>query len=147
MRKFRFFAVCAVVLFLGAIPSFGNADEDPYSAQAVAEVLKLPAGFSTGTSEKAVARLGDRVSIALMKIYREDELKDPTVVRGFLPVIENAFRFRDLIVIPEDRQPQVTLIFLAFLQTQTGDASLKIDIMKTEGVVRNETSRGSEVAR
>jgi hypothetical protein len=140
MRKSHFFAACAGLLFLGVIPNFGGTDEDSYSAREVAEVLKMPSGFSSGISEKIVERLGDRVSIALLKIYTEDELTDANTFRRFLPLIEDAFRFRDLISIPEDRRPRVTVIFLEFLQMRTANAALKSDIMKTEGVVRSLTS-------
>src|SRR5713101_7279002 len=84
-------------------------EDDPYSVTVVKDLLKQPSGFSSSFSEKQVYRLGDRVSIALLKIHSENELKDPNRIRKFLPLIEEAFRIPNLISIREDQKPRVTL--------------------------------------
>jgi hypothetical protein len=43
----------------------------------VKRLLALPPGFSSGFSEKQANRPGDRVSVALLKIYSEEELQNP----------------------------------------------------------------------
>ena len=125
-------------LLIGVILATPQAKEDdPYSITIVKALLKQPSGFSSGISEKQINRLGDRVSIALLKIHSENELKDPNRIRKFLPLIEESFRYPDLISIPEDQKPRVTLVLLRVLQMDARDKNLKKEIHRTEESIRN----------
>lgn len=58
------------VAFLSVSLAGAGAQEDTdYSVTEVRELMRQPAGISSSFSEKQVNRLGDRMSIALMKMY------------------------------------------------------------------------------
>lgn len=106
------------MLMLLSIPVMSTVtQEESYSVSEVKELLKQPPGFSSSFSEKQVSRLGDRLSIALMKIYSEAELKDPQNIKRYLPLMIDAFRFPRLIA-ASDREPRVTLVFFNTLKVQ-----------------------------
>lgn len=129
-----------VIAVACAIPTWGSpAEDDPYSMKVVRELLKQPSGFSSGFSEKQVARMGDRMSIALLKIYRENEVTRPENVRLYLPLIVESFRSRNLISSPEDRKPQVTLVLLGYLEATVTDPTLKKSIRSARAEIENET--------
>src|SRR5882724_6472620 len=101
-------------------------DRDP-SVRAVEALLQQPSGFSSGFSEKQSDRLGDRVSIALLKIFKNNELEDPENIRRFLPIIRSAFLYPTLVP-AQHRKPKVTLPLLARLERKVTDVELKHQI-------------------
>ena len=135
----RYFILVVATIALAGLPAFlsGKQADADYSVTEVKELLKQPVGFSSSFSEKQIQRLGDRASIALMKIFSEDELTDPKNIKRFLPFIVDAFRNPNLIPI-KDREPRVTLIFLKFLEARV--PALQADIRNTEKTVQQETS-------
>src|SRR5215210_2564053 len=67
-------------------------NEDPYGIHTVKEVLlEKSQGILDGSTEKYTNRLGDKVSIALLKIFKEEELRDPRKIKQILPIIRMAF--------------------------------------------------------
>lgn len=136
--KIYWFLLVPCFLAISVILATPQAKEDdPYSITIVKALLKQPTGFSSGISEKQISRLGDRVSIALLKIHSEKELKDPDRIRKFLPLIEQCFQYPNLISIPEDQKPRVTLVLLRVLRMDARDAKLKKEILRTEESIRN----------
>ena len=113
--------------------------DDAYSMRQVENLLQHPAQLGAGFTEKQVNRLGDRVSIALVKILREDELSDPRKVRTFLPLIRLAFLNPDLISIADDRKPKVTLFLLRHLENEVKDRGLKAEISQLMNFVKEKT--------
>ncbi len=85
-------------------------DADAYSIRLVKEAVKNP-GFALGLSftEKEINRLGDRVSIALLKIYDVDGLRSPHNIKNYLRIVRAAFVAPRIVQIVEDRKPQVTM--------------------------------------
>ena len=114
-------------------------DDDP-SVRAVKTLLQQPSGFSSGFSEKQENRLGDRVSVALLKIFSQEELRDPQNIRKFLPVIRSSFLNPKLIPAAY-RKPKVTLPLLARLEGQVDDAKLKSDITELMQFIREQTTK------
>src|SRR6266568_5045024 len=104
--------------------------KDGYSISLVKEYIEASAstGIRIGYQDRQMWRLGDRVSIALLKLHKADELSDPKVIRGFLPAIHVAFENPKWIEIKEDRSPLVTLFFLTSLVKDAQNTSLKKDI-------------------
>jgi len=123
---------CCVFAVLVLVPAFGSIHNDPYSVEEVKALLKQPSGFSSGFSEKQIARLGDRVSIALLKIYPEKELKMPENIKRYLPLVVGAFGSRDLITMRDDQNPQVTLMLLKCLESDVTDGALRQSIRNAE---------------
>jgi hypothetical protein len=114
-------------------------NDDP-SVRAVKTLLLQPSGFSSGFSEKQADRLGDRVSVALLKIFTKEELRDPQNVMRFLPIIRSSFLYPKLIPAAY-RKPKVTLPFLTRLEEQVSDAKLKGDIAELMQFIREQTKK------
>jgi hypothetical protein len=129
----------AVLLPLLFLTCAFQTDSTDYVEQ-IREILKEPPGVSSGWSEKQLNRLGDRVSVALMKIYSEENVKDPQNIRRCLPLIVQAFQVPRLVP-ADDRQPQVTIIFLKFLEDEVNDKALKAEIVETRSLVIEETQQ------
>ena len=116
--------------------------EDVYSIRLVKESVKSPdlaLGFSV--TEKHINRLGDGVSIALLKIYDQDGLKDPQNIRNYLPIVRAAFAAPRIVRSPEDRKPKVTMFLLTYLEANVTDANLKAQISDAINYVREQTSK------
>jgi hypothetical protein len=96
-------------------------------------------GITDGSTERNINRLGDKVSIAILKMFGERELQDPQRIRNILPIIRKAFTYPKLISVAEDRKPKVTLFFLSRLQTDTKDAGLKKDISQLIDFIKQKT--------
>jgi hypothetical protein len=102
--------------------------------------LQSPVLQATGFGEKQVNRLGDRVSIALIKILNEEDLRNPEEVRKILPLIRAAFVAPQIITVPEDKKPAVTLLLLNYLETTVQDGILKKEILDLKDFVREKTA-------
>jgi hypothetical protein len=113
--------------------------DDAYSIHLVENLLKYPTQLGTGFGEKQVNRLGDRVSIALLKILREDELSNPEKVRKLLPLVRTAFLNPKLISITEDRKPKVTVFLLGYLRNKFKDPKLRQEISELMDFVNRKT--------
>src|SRR5262245_36212790 len=112
--------------------------QDDYSVKAVKRVLEQPAGFSASFLEKQANRLGDRASIAVLKIFEVQELTNPETVRKILPLIHDAFVAPGIISRREDRKPRVTLFLLTYLEEHEVNApDLLREISQTADFVRN----------
>ncbi len=132
-----FFAVLCALIVLGTA-LFGEA-EDPYSVQVVKNLLRMPAGISTGFSEKQMERLGDRTAIAILKIYSSHDLEEPPTIKKILPVIRASFAYPELILLPEDRKPDVTLLLLRHLKEVIHSADLKQEVAAVADFVEQKT--------
>ena len=135
-------AICYVLLVcLPTVAQDARRDDDVYSIRLVRESVKNPA-LARGVSftEKQLNRLGDRVSVALLKIYDADELKEPANIRRYLPVVRAAFAAPRIVPFAEDRKPKVTMFLLTHLEAGVGDTQLKAQISDTIRYVKEQTS-------
>src|SRR5215213_9861797 len=125
-------AICGTLLIFSSVfaqDKIKEQDEDIYSIKLVKESVKNPdlaLGFSV--TEKHINRLGDRVSIALLKIYDAESLKDPQNIRNYLPIVRAAFVAPRIIRLAEDRKPEVTMFLLTYLEREITDTNLKSQI-------------------
>jgi hypothetical protein len=110
----------------------------------VEALLQQPSGFSSGFSEKTSARLGDRVSVALLKIFKNNELEDPDNIRRFLPIIRSAFLYPTLVP-AQYRKPKVTLPLLARLERKVTDVELKRQLSEVATFVTEQTRPKQDV--
>jgi hypothetical protein len=120
--------------------SVQEATEDDYSIPTVTNLMKQPTGLSSGFAEKQVNRLGDRVSIALLKILDETDFKDSQKLKSILPLIRASFLFPGLIKYREDRNPKVTLFMLQKIESEIEDAKLKYDIAGLIEFIKEKTA-------
>ena len=124
--------ICCTLLFFSsafAQDQVKEQDEDIYSIRLVKESVKNP-GLALGFSvtEKHISWLGDQVSIALLKIYDADGLKDPQDIRNYLPIVRAAFVAPRIVRLVEDRKPKVTMFLLKYLESEVTDTKLKAQI-------------------
>jgi len=120
--------------------SVQEATEDDYSIPTVIILMKQTTGLGSGFAEKQVNRLGDRVSIALLKILEETDFKDAQKVKSILPLIRASFLFPELIKYREDRNPKVTLFMLQKIESDIEDAKLKSDITALIEFIKEKTA-------
>lgn len=115
---------------------------DAYSIRLIQKAVENP-NFALGVSftEKHINRLGDGISVALLKIYDTDELKKPQNIENYLPLIEAAFVAPRIITITEDKKPKVTMFLLKFLQKEVTDSGLKAKISNTIQYVEKQTAK------
>jgi hypothetical protein len=133
------FLISVVSLSSRTSQNFAENSDDAYSIPLVENLLKYPSQLGAGFSERQVNRLGDRVSIALLKILREDELSNPQKVKSLLPLIRAAFLYPNLISIADDRKPKVTMFLLRNLERDARDARLKAEISQLMNFVTEKT--------
>jgi hypothetical protein len=136
-------ALCAVLLIFSTVIAQKKIEVQKGDTPLVREVkglLALPPGFSSSFSEKQANRLGDKVSVALLKIYSKEEMENPENIKVFLPVIRSAFLYPNLIP-AGDREPRVTLPLLARLEKNVGNPELKRDIGTLISSIKEQTSK------
>lgn len=116
----------------GTIKAQTETQTDPYNVNLVQSAIKMYAqGIHVSILDKRLRRLGDQVSIALIKIYSVDELSKPETVRSFLPVIQEAFSNPPAITQETDKKPSVTLILLKYLRGSITDVQTQQSIDNT----------------
>lgn len=104
--------------------TIGQSEEaDPYSVKLVQAALRTRSeGLIIAKVQTHLARMGDGVSIALLKIFSEAELEDPQTVQAFLPIIRESFSQPQFISVDTDKKPMVTLFLLKQLKRNITDA-------------------------
>ena len=137
--------ICCLLFLSLPVLAQGKADpqsQDSYSIQDVKAALKeAEMGVSLSFTEKHISWLGDRVSIALLKIYDADGLKDPQNIRKYLPVVRTAFIAPRIIQIAEDQKPKVTMFFLTSLEMEVTDMEVKDQISSAIRYIKEQTSK------
>jgi hypothetical protein len=128
---------CLLVLLA---PGKAQEIQDDYSIHAVKKVLEQPAGSSASFLEKQTNRLGDRASIALLKIFDAQDLSKPETVRRILPLIHDAFVAPQIISRAEDRKPKITLFMLTYLEHEVSASDLRQEISQTVDFVKQKTA-------
>jgi hypothetical protein len=84
--------------------------------------------------------LGDRVSIAALKIYTPTELAKPETAEAYLTVVRAAFSHADLVRQASDKDSAVTLFVLEHLKEKELSApSIERRIDYIRGCVKNFT--------
>jgi hypothetical protein len=117
---------------------------DPDSVNIVSFELKMNSGGRRvihSWSQKRLVQLGDRVSIALLKILDDTDLKNPATVRDFLPIIRSSFSAPQFVSIESDRKPRVTLLFLEHLQQNIDDAEVRQEIQQTVEFIKAKATK------
>lgn len=110
------------VSFVPLLNAQTEGADDPYSLGMVSFELKMNSGGRRvvhSWSQKRLARLGDGVSIALLKILGPDELKER--VTDYMPIIRASFAEPESISLETNKDPKVTLFLLGCLRQSIGD--------------------------
>jgi hypothetical protein len=112
--------------------------EDPYdiaNTRALISLAQAKPSVTVGSAETHNTHMGDSATIAIIKIYSEDELLKPANVEAYLHVIGVAFAAPNVILRKEDRDPKATLFLLHFLDKNLKDAGLKKQVAELESRV------------
>ena len=132
--------ICVLVFASGArAQSVLQDDPDgPYGIPAVQRALddRFPPGYGFyGITEKHVNRLGDRASIALIKLVDDEDLKHSEKVMRVLQIIRHSFLYPKMITMEDDRKPKFTLVFLEHLDAVLQDPALKREVSEVRRFV------------
>ena len=135
--------ICCVLLLCSSAFAQGKEQgEDAYSIRLVKESVKNPdLALGVSFTEKHINWLGDRVSIALLKIYDSDGLKDPQNIRNYLRIVRAAFVVPRIVRIAEDKRPKVTMFLLKNLEREIIDTNLKAQISDAIKYIKEQTSK------
>lgn len=134
----------AAVSFVPLLNAQIERADDPYSLDVVTFELKMNSGGRRvvhSWSQKRIARLGDGVSVALLKILGPDELTDPERVTEYVPVIRAAFAHPESISLGANKDPRVTLFLLDSLLQKTLEPATQELLRQTEEFVRQKTAK------
>lgn len=141
MRMFPITVLAALPLM--AVTSGAQDNGDPYSIAAVRFELQMRVGelrMRHSFSQKQLARLGDGVSVALIKILDQQEILDPKTLPVVMAMIREAFSNPSLISIEENKKPQITLMLLDQLRSKLRDQQMNAEIDETVSFVKGHTT-------
>jgi hypothetical protein len=116
------------------VAGYGQSMNDPYSLNLVSTELNANSGgrrIVRSWAQKRLVLLGDGVSVALLKILDDSDLKNPEKVRDLLPIIRDAFSRPESIAIEADRKPRVTLFLLNYIRQNISDSEAQSEVQKT----------------
>jgi hypothetical protein len=120
-----------------------SGEGDPHGLKIVRNALQLRTGgrqHIRSQNQKQLNRLGDQLSIALLKILNETDFADPALTLDLLPIVRDSFQYPQFITRVEDRVPSVTLFLLNFLKENSSDVAIKAEIQRTIDFVKQQTS-------
>jgi hypothetical protein len=119
-----------------------SEDADPYSLQLVRTAMQTRSkGVIIAKVQTHIARMGDRVSIALIKDLNETDLVDPRKVEEFLPIIRDCFSQPRQIQLEMDKKPKVTLFLLRYVRQNVYDPQVQRDLDQTIRFVIDKTEK------
>lgn len=139
----RSLTLLCFAFFVCSMPVLGQAhEEDPYALKFVETNLRIASTMPGGPIPSVVKdfqRLGDGVSIALLKILEQQDLTKPSTVESFLPLIRDAFSFPSIISVEANKKPKVTLFLLKYLEQNVSSQQARRDIQQTIKFVKDKT--------
>ena len=121
----------------------GQSDEpDAYCLNLVREVLKRgdEPKVIHSWSQKRLYRLGDCVTIAILKVANERQLESAGFIQQLLPTIRSSFAEPQLIERESDNVPRITLLFLESIQRSINDHEANENIRETIEFVKSKGS-------
>ncbi len=120
-----------------------TGEDDAYSMNFVKTTLHIASvmpGAKNSADVKTFQRLGDGVSIALLKILDERDLVDPKTVQTFLPLIRESFSYPPIIALGVNKQPKVTVFLLKYLDQNVFDTQTRREVRDTIQYVEHQVA-------
>ena len=149
MRKYL--SVLGWLLLIGCMTSIPAQQDKQCDKNCIASIKflisdsKLAGGqpYFSSWSEKGAHRLGDRVAVGILKIYKKSELAKSKNIKIILPVIRESFLYPNLIENEADKVPDVSLSLLRDFESNVKNASLKEEITKSINLILEKTKKSS----
>jgi hypothetical protein len=146
--RFTFFSLLVTMLISAEQQPIPRATpavvDDRYSVSEVSSAIRFLQRSGVANSIEAkgyiwpLLPLGDRVSIAILKIYTADELVQSANAEAYLTVVRNAFSTPTSVLEKSDLDPKVTLFVLDYLKQKTiSDAGIQKRIEYLQGCVKD----------
>ena len=124
-----------------------RAGDDPYSITFVQNNLQIVTtnpGLRISLAVKDLQRLGDGVSIALLKIVDEKDLSNTKTVEACLQLIQDSFSYPPIISVGVNRDPKVTMFLLNYLERNVSDMQMQRNIQETIQYVKQQASPSAQ---
>jgi len=140
--RYLILLLCTTLICVGPVGGQIESD-DPYSMTFVQTNLRIASatpGLIVGAVVKNWQRLGDGVSIALLKILDEEDFRNPKTVESFLPLIRQSFSYPPIVSVDVNKKPKVTMFLLRHLEQNVSDAQTRRDIQETIQYVEHQTA-------
>jgi hypothetical protein len=136
------FLLLVIVCFFPSSSTSQSDGADPYSVHLVRMAMQNHAeGIIIAKVQTHIQRMGDRVSIALLKDLSDADLIDRQKIEKFLPIIRDCFSQPQLIDVEMDQQPKVTLFLLKYVRQSVYDPQVKRDLDETIRFVTDKTAK------
>lgn len=121
----------------GSLPT--TEDYDVPLVSKTLQLLKGEGGPMTTIAEKKyiepLSTLGDRVSIATLKIYSEDDILRTENAHAYLTAVRNAFSSKNRVLFESDRGAGVTRFVLRYLKEKTSNQAIQRRIDYLQGCI------------
>ena len=141
-RQMLILLVMACSSFSSSLSLSQSEESDPYSVQLLRVAMKTRSeGIFIAKVQTHMARMGDKVSIALLKDLSESELVDRNKVEEYLPIIQESFSQPQFIEVEIDKRPKVTMFLLKYVRQGVLDARVQQDVDNTMRFVEEKTSK------
>jgi len=132
-----YFAVLFGLVF--SFSAYSQSASDEYSVEFIRTLLQSHY-VASGFVGKRFEKMGDSVSIALMKVLEDQDLKDSIKIEYILEfIIKSSFSAPHLISIEEDKSPQASLILLKYLEKNIRDPKIKLEVIQSLKYVKKQT--------
>jgi hypothetical protein len=140
--KRSIFLLLAILCFFPLLSVSQSEDADPYSVRLVRMATHSHfKGVIIAKVQTHIARMGDQVSIALLKDLSDADLVDPQKVEEFLPVIRDCFSQPQQIELDIDKKPRITLFLLRYVRQAVHDPQVQRDLDETIRFVIDKTEK------
>jgi hypothetical protein len=139
-------AACLLLVSFSGIRAQNVVPDDPDGPYGIPTVKRAledrfpPPGAMFKVTEKPLNWLGDRASIALIKLVDDEDFKNKQKVIRVLQIIRHAFVDAKIIRMQEDKKPKFTLIFLEHLEAVLKDPALKREVSEVRRFVVAQTT-------
>ena len=145
MRKLFMISCAALIIFTCSSSECLAQKNEDYDIPLIKRALREQGlGVSFSFTEKLLNRLGDRVTIALLKTVDNQDLRNPEKLRQILRLVRQSFSSSHLIAVAEDKKPKVTLFFLTCLERETEDPRLRAEISELIKFINDRAADGSK---
>ncbi|MFZ0429938.1 MAG: hypothetical protein WAO20_17615 [Acidobacteriota bacterium] len=140
MHVFSRVTICVGLVAVLLMPAaVSGQSSDPYSLKVVSAIESHYGTFSTGWDDTELPRLGDKGSIALVKLSSLEKWSDPDQVHKTLGMMRDFFSHPEFVENSSDRQPRVTLIVLSWLRSLHKEPDILREIDRTVQYVEEKT--------